>query len=158
MAGNIGNISYCTLYCSAIDGNAKSVTDLEGFRSLELGSPSGENKSVSGSRNSFAVVDDIESSVYRNASIVVLEGSILDVSLRALFELPNYGCMNTISYYKCENSQEGQGINRRLSNFIIRCLKTSGQRTGYAITGNGDEVALITYPMELQLINESIDG
>lgn len=149
MATNIGKISFCKLRINGIN-----IIDEEGFRSFDLGEASGTNTSVSGGAHTYAIVDDIETGVYRNASIVVLEGSYMQIVLTTIFELNNYGSETNVVLTK--NSNKASTLGEDLATMKIRCLKGPGQRTGYAVTQNGDEVALVTFNMELELLSEAV--
>ena len=140
-----------SVYCEITyggEGNVEVISNLQGFRGFELGEPADSTTSVSGARGVFAVVDNYDTYVFKNASCSCIEGSKMHELLLREFGSGNYGSDKSITFVK--NKGKFGNCSKSEAVYRVRCVKTSGVRSGWDVTGNGDTAAIIRFGLEVQ--------
>lgn len=126
---------------------------MTGFVDFEPGQPEGEVRSEIGANNSWAVVDDLSSRLYRNAQITVLNGSPLDAVLNALAHNPAHGAGDIFTYCQASNSVNAMGTTRQRTAYMIHCYKKPAPRAGFGVQGNDKSRAQTIYTCEMMWLS-----
>lgn len=159
IGGDAGLVNPMSMYAGVILSatgldDAIDLLKIDGFLRIDIGSPRGQNISVTSSNGAYQVVPDNDSVVYPDARITAQQGSEAQQILQQLYTTQNYGEKTQLKVIKNKNRASTTGTSTDV--YIIRCFKTPGDPSGFGITNNTPENTEVIFPMEIQLISRNV--